>query len=71
VTELYRRIAAGMDVVTGRLGDLDAAAAERLGTHPTLGEMRVADVVARMLAGHLEEHVTQLERMVDGPAAGR
>ena len=71
VTELYRRIAAGMDVVTTRLGSLDTLAAEKRGTHPTLGEMHLADVVARMLAGHLEEHVTQLDRMVGGPVEER
>jgi hypothetical protein len=30
------------------------------GVHPTLGEMSVAVVLERMIAGHLEEHVDQL-----------
>lgn len=71
VAELYERIGRGLDAVTHRLGALDPAAAQKLGTHPTLGEMMVSGVVARMLAGHLEDHVAQLDGILGGAAMGR
>lgn len=42
------------------------AAWQRVGLHPTLGEMTVERLVDRFIVGHLEEHADQL----DGLAAG-
>ena len=63
--ELFARIDRGVDEVTRHLRSLDPGAGDRRGTHPTLGEMRVSDVVERMLAAHLEDHVAQLERILE------
>ena len=38
------------------------------GLHPTLGSMTVAQIVARFLADHLEEHAAQLDELVSGTA---
>jgi hypothetical protein len=62
--ELFDRIAANLGDGLPWLRSLSDAQAAKLGTHPTLGEMSVARVVERMLAGHLEEHVAQLETIL-------
>ena len=58
-------------------GRLDAAPTGRRGIHPRLGEMTVEAIGERFIIGHLEEHVRQLEEILDrrgeggqaGPAA--
>lgn len=69
--ELFDRVAAETDAAVVRLRAIADADLERLGTHPTLGEMTVRAVVERMLLGHLEGHVEQLAGILEAPSAGR
>jgi hypothetical protein len=64
IDELFDRIERGMADVSGYLRELDDRAAARLGTHPTRGEMPVEEIVERMLTGHLEDHVVQLQTIL-------
>lgn len=61
IRELVSRITFGADRLATRLDELAPGAATRLGVHPTLGEMTVAGLLERFVAGHLEEHVAQLD----------
>jgi hypothetical protein len=40
------------------------------GRHRKLGELSVAEIVDRFLAGHLEEHVGQLRTILDARVEG-
>jgi len=62
--ELLSRIRAESDRVAGRLRELNDGEVERLGLHPTRGEMRVKDLPEPFLGGHLEGHVTQLREIL-------
>ena len=37
----------------------------RVGLHPRLGEMTVADIPDRFIVGHLADHVAQIETILD------
>ncbi len=65
--ELFDRVDSGVERLARRLAGLSSADAARLGVHPTLGEMTVATIASRFVAGHLEEHIAQLR---DVTAAG-
>ncbi|MFL5778184.1 MAG: DinB family protein [Chloroflexota bacterium] len=65
VGELFDRIGTGVDDVVARVASLDPAAAARRGTHPTRGEMTVEQVTERMVTSHFEEHVAQLEAILE------
>ena len=69
--ELFDRVAGETDAAVVRLREIADADLERLGTHPTLGEMTVQTVIERMLLGHLEGHVDQLSGILEAPPAGR
>jgi hypothetical protein len=71
VAELYARIGSGTEQAAERLRTLSAADLERLGTHPTLGEMTVRAIVERMLLTHLAGHVEQLTAILETPAPDR
>ena len=43
--------------------------ANRVGLHPTRGEITVRDSIERFVANHLEEHAAQLRSALDLPAA--
>ena len=43
--------------------------ANRVGLHPTRGEITVRDSIERFFANHLEEHAAQLRSALDLPAA--
>ncbi len=62
--ELLSRIRAESDRVAGRVRELNDGEVERLGRHPTRGEMRVSDLPEPFLSGHLEGHVTQLREIL-------
>ena len=64
IRELHAEMERGLDDVRAYLGSLDDASWEARGTHPTRGEMRVAEIVERFIVTHLEEHVAQLEALV-------
>jgi hypothetical protein len=67
---LFDRVAASVDLLARRLGELDDAAAALRGRHRKLGELSVAEIVDRFLAGHLEEHVGQLRTILDARVEG-
>ena len=62
--ELFGRVAAGAERMARRLAELSPAEAGRRGLHPRLGEMSVAEVTGRFVAGHLEEHADQLTEIL-------
>lgn len=68
-SELLTRITADAARAAARLGELTPADGDRVGTHPRNGEMSVAAIAERFMAGHLEEHVRQVEEILAGAAA--
>jgi hypothetical protein len=64
--ELFSRIDAGTERLAQRLETLGEAAGARLGVHRTVGQLTVAGIAARFVAGHLEEHVVQLRAVLGG-----
>jgi hypothetical protein len=64
IAELFTRVHAGLDRGTLRLQTLTPAQLAKVGLHPRLGEMTVAAIIERMILGHLEEHVKQLETIL-------
>ena len=71
VSELVARIDRGCDEVAARLRAMTADELERVGTHPTLGEMTVAAVIERMFLNHFTEHVAQLGAILESRDSGR
>lgn len=59
--ELFARIAAGAERLAARLAELSPEIAQRRGVHETLGEMSAIALIERLVVGHLEEHVEQLQ----------
>jgi len=70
VRELMARISADADRAAARLAELGWADGERLGIHPRDSEVSVAAIAERFIAGHLEEHVRQIEEIL-AVASGR
>lgn len=62
VRELYDRIAAALERYQRRLPELTAPESQRVGVHPSRGELTVAALIDRFAVTHLEEHAEQLER---------
>jgi DinB superfamily len=62
--ELVSRIRSESGRVAARMRELTDAEVDRVGVHPTRGEMRVRDMLEPFLAGHLEGHVTQLREIL-------
>jgi hypothetical protein len=58
---LLERVRAELAEVTEVARTLPPEAWRRRGVHPTRGEMTVADIFDRFIAGHLEEHADQLD----------
>ena len=70
VRELLARVANGLERWQRRWAELDASERDRMGLHPTLGELHVSDIATRFVTGHLEDHLDQLEAtLVDDIAA--
>lgn len=63
--ELFSRIASDVARYDVRLPELDAAEVARVGIHPRLGPMTVAEVLERLVVNHLEEHAAQLHETLD------
>ena len=63
--ELLDAIAANIEATTGFVDRLDPAALERVGEHPTRGEITVAASLDRFIASHLEDHVRQMRSILD------
>jgi hypothetical protein len=68
--QLFDRIAAGIDGVVERLGQLEGHLTRRRGIHVRLGEMTIPAIVERFVVGHLEEHVAQLNALVEAGSDG-
>lgn len=67
--ELFDRIDRAVADAAALQGRLDSAARARRGTHSRLGEMTIEGIVERFIVGHLEEHVRQLEEILErGPS---
>jgi DinB superfamily len=62
--ELYARIDSWLERWRHRLASLTPAQRSKVGLHPTRGEMTVDAIVERMIVGHLDEHVDQLEAIL-------
>jgi len=63
--ELYTRIDAWLERWRHRLASLTQAQRAKVGLHPTRGEMSVDAIVERMIVNHMDEHVDQLESILD------
>ena len=66
--ELFRRIDDAVTTVSARLDRLDDADRARRGVHPRLGEMTVEAIGERFIIGHLDEHLRQLEAVLEADA---
>jgi hypothetical protein len=60
VSELYFRLDFHLERVVRRLLELDDRQCARRGSHKTRGDMTIKQIVDEMLAGHIEEHSTQM-----------
>jgi hypothetical protein len=67
--ELFARVGSDGERLSARMRELTEAEAGRLGVHPRLGEMTVADLFERFVVSHIEEHVTQLHEILDAKRA--
>jgi len=65
--ELIARIDAGVERLASRLEALPGEAGRRVGVHPRLGKMAVANIAQRFAAVHLEEHAEQLRSALGKP----
>ena len=61
ITELTARVGNGIERWRRRWVDLIDSERDRTGIHPTLGELSVSEIATRFVAGHLEDHLRQLE----------
>jgi hypothetical protein len=66
--ELFARVEAALERIEGRLTELTEAEATKRGLHVTMGELTVTELVERMHVKHLEEHVRQIEAILDADA---
>jgi hypothetical protein len=71
VSELYGRLDNSLERVLRRLLELDDRQVARRGLHKTRGEMTVRQIVDTMLAGHIEEHCSQMAAALDAEGAAR
>ncbi|HEY6057053.1 MAG TPA: DinB family protein [Candidatus Limnocylindrales bacterium] len=69
-SELFERIRTAVGRWRDRLGSLGPGDMERRGLHGRRGAMPVAEIVERLVVGHLEDHVDQLREAVNDPSAG-
>lgn len=60
VSELYARLDFHLERVVRRLLELDDRQCSRRGSDRKRGDMTVRQIVDEMLAGHIEEHCTQM-----------
>jgi hypothetical protein len=64
IRELVARVQNGITRWRTRWAELDDADRGRTGVHATLGGLQVVEIGTRFVAGHLEEHLDQLEAAV-------
>jgi hypothetical protein len=65
VEEQLRSIDAGVEQAAAFARRLSPADLETFGTHPTRGEMSIADSIDEFLVRHIEEHAAQLAQRTD------
>lgn len=63
---LLDRVGRDAAAVTARIRRLTAAELDQVARHPAWGDVTVANVIERTLAGHLEGHVAQLDGIIGG-----
>ena len=63
--ELYDRSISALARLDKRWRSLSPDELARRGLHPRLGELTVAEIPDRFVVGHLAEHVSQLEKLLD------
>ncbi len=69
IGELVDEIGDRVPEVASFVERLSPDEANRVGLHPTRGEITVRDSIERFFANHLEEHAAQLRTALDLPAA--
>ena len=67
---LLHDVEAGISAASGLCRSLTTEDWQTCGLHPTLGSMTVAQIVARFLVDHLEEHAAQLDELASGTTGG-
>ena len=67
--ELFARVHADSARMAARIGTMAPAELERVGLHPRLGAMTVAEAFERFIVSHMEEHVVQLTGILDARGA--
>jgi hypothetical protein len=60
---LHARVDAGIVELERFVGRLMPQDWSTLGLHPTLGPLRLAEMIERFVVGHLEEHADQLDEL--------
>lgn len=68
--ELYDRIDEATEAFLAAWATWTEAERSRLGLHPARGELTVEAGIARIIVGHLGEHVDQLEASIGSAPAG-
>jgi DinB family protein len=63
--ELFDRVDRAMGEAVARLRRLGPAESRRLGLHTRLGEMPVERIFERFIVEHVEDHVRQLEEILE------
>lgn len=61
---LFERFDAASAGLITRMPELTSADIERVGVHPSRGELSVLAIFERFVVGHLEDHVVQLGEIV-------
>jgi hypothetical protein len=68
--ELFDRIGAGVERYRRRLPALSAADLDRVGRHPTRGDLTVTELLERFVVAHMEDHANQLEATLTEATTG-
>ncbi|MFN8623664.1 MAG: hypothetical protein U0869_23230 [Chloroflexota bacterium] len=70
VAELFARCSAGIAEARMFIAGLSGGDWDRIGVHVVRGEIPMSGIMERMIAGHLEEHAAQLDRLAAEAGAG-
>ena len=68
--ELVDDVGSGLDGASTFVRGLSPAELGRVGSHPTRGDLTVAESIDRFLCSHLEEHIAQLRTILRRAAGG-
>ncbi|MBI2762290.1 MAG: hypothetical protein HYX54_00815 [Chloroflexi bacterium] len=67
--ELFARVGAAGARLSARMLELDSPELARVGLHPRLGELTVAQLLDQFVVSHTEEHVVQLREILTARGA--